>query len=99
VKSSLILALEQFISSCSTGGVKEIGITEFKANCVSILERIRKTKKPVRITRHGVPIADIVPSSPELRRKFVGSMVGTGEILGDIVSPVIDLDDIEALRD
>jgi hypothetical protein len=29
----------------------------------------------------------------------VGDMVGTIEILGDIVSPIIDLDEIEAYRD
>jgi hypothetical protein len=40
-----------------------------------------------------------MPASPARKRKFVGAMVGTGEILGDILSPVIDLDDIEALRD
>lgn len=33
------------------------------------------------------------------KRRFLGSMKGQIKILGDIVSPVIDLDDIEALRD
>jgi hypothetical protein len=30
------------------------------------------------------------------KRQFLGDMVGTAEILGDIVSPVIDMEEIEA---
>jgi hypothetical protein len=33
------------------------------------------------------------------KRRFLGNMLGTGEILGDIVSPVIDLEEIEAYCD
>jgi len=29
------------------------------------------------------------------KREFLGSMAGTAEILGDIVSPIIDMDEIE----
>lgn len=32
-------------------------------------------------------------------RKFLGDMLGTAEILGDVVSPIIDLDEIEAYRE
>ena len=30
------------------------------------------------------------------KREFLGSMAGTAKILGDIVAPVIDMDEIEA---
>jgi hypothetical protein len=33
------------------------------------------------------------------RAAWIGSLKGKIKILGDIVSPVIDLDEIEALRD
>jgi prevent-host-death family protein len=79
--------------------MKEVAISEFKAKCLSLLEEVRKTKKPIRVTRRGEPVAEVMPASPARKRKFVGAMVGTGEILGDILSPVIDLADIEALRD
>lgn len=80
--------------------MEEIAISEFKAKCLAILERVRKTKKPVRITRHGEPVAEVVPPAPRAtRRDWIGSMEGKIEITGDIVSPVIDLDDIEAWRD
>jgi len=31
--------------------------------------------------------------------EFLGDLVGTGEIVGDIVSPIIDLEEIEAYRE
>lgn len=39
------------------------------------------------------------PGARGSKKGFLGSMKGQIKILGDIVSPVIDLDDIEALRD
>ena len=78
----------------------EIPISEFKAKCLALLEQVNKTKKPLRITRHGKPVADVVPAVPNVdRAALFGSMRNSIKILGDIVSPVIDLDDIEALRD
>ena len=80
-------------------GMDEIAISEFKAKCLSLLEQVNKTKKPLRVTRRGKPIADVVPPAETPKRHWLGSMAGTFEITGDIISPVIDLEDIEALHD
>ncbi|HXY48691.1 MAG TPA: type II toxin-antitoxin system Phd/YefM family antitoxin [Terriglobales bacterium] len=80
--------------------MEEISISEFKAKCLALLEGVRKTKKPLRVTRFGKPVAEIVPPSPEAGPdEWIGSMKDTLKILGDIVSPVINEKDIEALRD
>jgi prevent-host-death family protein len=80
--------------------VREVPISEFKAKCLSLVDQVSKTKTRLVITKRGTPVAEVVPISPELdRKKWLGSMTGTAKILGDIISPVIDLDDIEALRD
>ena len=80
--------------------MEEVAISEFKAKCLALLERVRQTKKPLRITRFGKPVAEIVPPSPEAgHNDWIGSMKDTMEILGDIVAPVIDERDIEALHD
>jgi prevent-host-death family protein len=80
--------------------MQEIAISEFKAKCLAILENVEKTKQPIRITRHGKPVAEVIPSKPVMdRAAWIGSMKDSIQILGDIVSPVIDLDEIEALRD
>jgi len=78
----------------------EISISQFKAKCLALLEQVNKTKKPLRITRHGKPVADVVPAAAVVdRAALFGSMRSSIKILGDIVSPVIDVDEIEALRD
>jgi prevent-host-death family protein len=79
--------------------MKDIPISKFKAKCLRLIEQVHKTRQPLRITRHGRPVAEVVPAGPDRKRKFVGDMVGTAEIVGDIVSPIIDLEDIEAYRD
>jgi len=80
--------------------MQEIAISEFKAKCLALLERVEKTKQPIRITRHGKPVVDVVPAAAIVdRAALFGSMRNSIKILGDIVSPVIDLDEVEALRD
>jgi prevent-host-death family protein len=78
--------------------MKQIPVSQFKANCSALVEQVRKTKRSIQITRRGKVIAEIRPVSSE-KRNWLGRMKGTAEILGDIVSPVIDLEDIEALKD
>ncbi len=79
--------------------MKVIPISKFKAQCLGLIEQVRKTRQPLRITRHGVAVVEVVPAGPDRKRKFLGDMIGTAEIVGDIVSPVIDLDEIEAYRE
>lgn len=79
--------------------MNDVSISEFKAKCLGLIERVHKTRQPLRITRHGRPVAEVIPAGPNRRRKFLGDMVGTAKIVGDIVSPIIDLEDIEAYRD
>lgn len=79
--------------------MKDVTISEFKAKCFSMIERVHKTRQMLRITRHGRPVADVIPVRPNRKGQFIGDMVGTAKIVGDIVSPIIDLDEFEAYRD
>jgi prevent-host-death family protein len=79
--------------------MEEIAISKFKATCLAVLERVRKTHKPIRITKFGRPVAEVVPpSTPVKRRGWLGVMKGTGQIIGDIVEPASDEKDWEALN-
>ncbi len=79
--------------------MKEVAISEFKAKCLGMLEQVRKTRKPIRITRFGEPVAEVVPPSPGKRpANWLGCMAGTAKILGDIVRPVSSQSDWEAAR-
>jgi prevent-host-death family protein len=80
--------------------VKEVAISEFKAKCLGILEEVRKTRRPIRVTRFGAPVAEVVPPTVEKGKgRRLGSMAGSMKILGDIVGPIGSLDDWDAWRE
>ena len=79
--------------------MKEVAISDFKAKCLSIFNHVNKTKCPVRITRRGKAVAEVVPPSPESPKDIFGFMKGEVELLGDILSPATDPEDWEVLRD
>ena len=79
--------------------MEEVSITKLRATWPRVLERVRTTRKPVLVTRFGKPVAGIVPPPPPTRPKnWLGDMVGTGRIVGDIVGPVVDEEDWDVLR-
>ena len=41
--------------------VESIAISEFKATCLAVFERVRRTGASALITHRGVPIAEITP--------------------------------------
>ncbi len=60
---------------------------EFKAKCLKLLDEVAEKREPLIITKHGKPVAQVVPM-PSKQRKIVGSMKGSVTILGDIISPL-----------
>lgn len=80
--------------------MKEVAISEFKAKCLGLIDEVQKTKKPIRVTRFGKPVAEVVPPSPEARESdWIDSMRDEIKVLGDIVSPASDEAEWEVLRD
>jgi prevent-host-death family protein len=79
--------------------MEEIAISKFKATCLAVLEKVRKTGKVIVVTRFGEPVAEVVPPhSSRKPKRWVGSLAGTGQIHGDIVSPASEETDWDALR-
>ena len=79
--------------------IQEVAISVFKAKCLSLLDEVSKTRIPIRVTRRGKAIADVVPASSETEeRSWIGSLSDSIEIVGDIVSPVVDPETMEALK-
>ena len=68
--------------------MKTVAISEFKAKCLSLIEEVQKTKQPLRVTRFGKPVAEVVPIGPTPMPDWFGSMKETIQILGDIISPI-----------
>jgi prevent-host-death family protein len=75
-----------------------IPISKFKATCLGVLERVRRTGRPVVVTRFGEPIAEVVPPTPAPRTPdWLGAMRGRGSIRGDLIAPAVDAEEWEAL--
>jgi prevent-host-death family protein len=81
--------------------MQEVSISEFKAKCLALIDEVNKTKKTLRITRHGKVVAEVVPPPPAQRgRNFLGSGADSFDILdNDIVGPIIDFNEMEVFRD
>ena len=79
--------------------MEEIAISKFKATCLAVMERVRKTRKSVLVTRFGEPVAQVVPpAQPPRSGTWLGAMQGTGRITGDIVSPAVKASEWSVLR-
>lgn len=80
--------------------METIAISKFKATCLAVMEQVRKTLTPILVTRFGKPVAEIVPPrEPRPKLGWVGAMVGTGRITGDIIAPAAGEADWDALRE
>jgi prevent-host-death family protein len=89
---AILLIIREFL------WVEEIAISKFKATCLAVLEKVKKTGQPVLVTRFGQPIAQILPAEASKRTPRLGTGVGSITILGDIVGPISDISDWEAAR-
>jgi antitoxin (DNA-binding transcriptional repressor) of toxin-antitoxin stability system len=68
--------------------METMAISKFKATCLATLERVRRTGRPLRVTRFGKPVADIVPPAPDnARAGWLGGLRGTAKVTGDITVP------------
>lgn len=71
-----------------------ISVSEFKATCLSVLEKVKREKKKFLITKRGEPIAEIVPVDHQKKQV---PLKDTVTFVGDIVSPVAE-DEWEVLK-
>jgi len=75
-----------------------MAISEFKAKCLGVISRVRRTGKAVVVTRRGEPMAMISPPPPTSRSaSWLGSLRDRGRIVGDVVAPASDPSDWESL--
>jgi len=79
--------------------MENIPVSKFKATCLAVLQRVKRTGRPVVITRFGQPVAEVVPPQRRVSRlEWLGSMAGRIEFSGDIVGPAVEPDAWAALR-
>jgi prevent-host-death family protein len=73
--------------------VQRMAAGEFKAKCLAVLDRVAETRASVIITKHGRPVARLVPIAPETK---AASLVGSVKYHGDIVAPLNERWDAES---
>ncbi len=76
-----------------------ITVSEFKATCLKIIEKVKTTGLPVTITKNGKPTARLVPClpSPNEHACLFGALADEVLETGDIISP-LGPQDWEVLR-
>ena len=75
-----------------------IAISEFKATCLAVLERVRRTGTSIVVTKRGEPVAEINPPSPASTGEgWLGSMRGTATMMDDLIAPASATSDWDAL--
>ncbi len=63
-----------------------------------ILAEIQRTKTPLTVTHDGEPLVIIYPATVQPQRPAFGVMKDSGEILGDLIIPVIPVTKWEAFQ-
>jgi prevent-host-death family protein len=65
----------------------DIPAAVFKAECLKLMDEVARTGQPVVITKHGKPVAQLVPIPAQSRTLF-GYMKNTVKIKGDVIAPI-----------
>ena len=79
--------------------IEVMAISKFKTTCLAVLKRVRRTGRPILITRRGEPIAEVIPPRPRVRESgWLGSMATHATVTGDIVDPLVPAAEWEALE-
>jgi prevent-host-death family protein len=77
--------------------MKTIPAGAFKTNCLAIMDEVKAKRETVVITKHGQPVAKLVPINTDVDEIF-GFFRGKGSISGDIVSPALTPEEWGNLR-
>ena len=76
----------------------EMAVSKFKATCLAALERVRTTGRPLRVTRFGKPLADVVAVRTATDADtWLGAMRGRGRLTDALIAPASGESDWNAL--
>ncbi len=68
--------------------MEEINISTFKATCLELLKRVKRTGLPILVTVRGEPVAEVRPPAVDRgRRAWLGTARESGSVRGDLVAP------------
>ena len=68
--------------------MKKMAAGSFKTNCLAIMDEVQAKHETVVITKHGKPVAKLVPVEVQGDDIF-GFLCGKVAITGDVVAPAL----------
>ena len=74
---------------------RSIPASQFKAQCLALLDEVAETRQPLVVTKRGKPVAKLVPYE-EKPKDIFGYAKGSVVIHGDIVGPTGEVWDADA---
>ena len=77
--------------------MKTMAAGSFKTHCLAAIDEVNAKHETIVITKHGKPMAKLVPVIEEVDDIF-DFMKGRIKITGDIVGPIIPLEEYESLK-
>lgn len=78
--------------------METINASDFKAQCLAILDRVQTTGERVLILKRGRPVAELLPASRSRSEYPQLELEGTVTVLGDIMEPVVPEEHWDSLR-
>ena len=72
--------------------MKKMAAGFFKVHCLAVMDEVQAKRETVLITKHGQPVAKLVPVSEETDDIY-GFLAGQGSVTGDVISPALSLEE------
>jgi prevent-host-death family protein len=60
---------------------------QFKAHCLSLIDKVSQTHQVITITKRGKPVARLVPLAEDKPQRLFGYFAGHVVEEGDLISP------------
>lgn len=77
--------------------MKKMAAGKFKTHCLSVMADVQATGEPVIVTKRGEPVVKLVPIASGENDLF-GFMAGEFRITGDVVSPVVPIEEWQVMK-
>ena len=73
-------------------GMRTMEAGSFKSKCLAVMDEVHAKCETVIITKHGKPVAKLVPVNAE-KDEIYDFRAGKGDIVGDIITPALCLEE------
>jgi len=73
----------------------QISAAEFKAKCLKLMDKVNDYHEEIVITKHGNPVAKLVPFKQKAPKSIFGFMKDSVKINGNIIEPIEEQWDVE----